>query len=339
MKQLLFLVLIFSACKKETTTPQTNPTPILTLVASNSPFTLTLSGATFYENIPYDSHPLTKFDFFMPNQTSPAGLCILIHGGGFTGGDKAEPYANNDYKTVINNLLAHNVAVASINYRFIETTETEGLLKCLHDAKRALQFMRYYSSSLNFNKQKVVLVGSSAGAGTSLWIGFNTDMADPNNADAILKESTRVQGIVALSTQASYDIMEWHNSIFSSYQTNGFNYQSVKSIMTEASILNYYGVNNSTDLSSSSTTTYRTKVDMLALMSSDDPEFYVENAGIANSLPTNTNELYHHPLHLKALKDRASATQTNGIFYSPELSIDTRNGESIEAFILRKLGH
>lgn len=312
--------------------------PVLDLTPTNPPFTLTI-GSTFYENIAYDSDARNVFDFFMPNKNTPSTLCILIHGGGFLRGDKTIYYSSNYYKQLINSLLEKNIAVASINYRFINDTDTEGILKCLNDSKRSLQFMRYYSNSLNFNKQKVVLFGGSAGAGTSLWIGFNDDMADTNNPDLVLNESTRVQGIVVFSTQASYDILEWHNTIFSEYQVNGFNYNSVKNIITEPLILNYLGVNNPSQLYSTQTIAYRNSINMLNLMSSDDPEFYAATSNTPYVLPSNKSELYHHPLHVKSLQNRATDTNTLGIFYSPELGIDTRNGENVYDFIVRKIGN
>src|SRR4029079_5526001 len=54
--------------------------------------------------------------------------------------------------------------------------------------------------------------GGSAGAGTSLWIGFHDDMADPKNADPILHEFTRLSCMAVLGAQSSYDpfvIKEW----------------------------------------------------------------------------------------------------------------------------------
>ena len=336
----ILLTLILISCKKDDVEIDSpiEQEPILNLSSSNPPFTIDLSSVKFYQDVSYDADILNVFDFFMPNKSTPSSLCIIIHGGGFVSGDKTQPYSSTYFKSLINNLLSNNIAVASINYRFLEDNETEGLLKCLNDSKRALQFMRYYSNPLNFNKQKVVLMGSSAGAGTSLWIGFNDDMADADNLDPILRETTRVQGIVGTSTQSNYDFLEWHNNVFSEYQINGLDFDTVKSIMTETTILKYFGVSSLSELSSSEIITYRNSVNMLDLMSNDDPEFYILTSGVPYSSPNNTSELYHHPLHVKSLKEKAIQTSTAGMFYCPELGIDTRNGENIENFILRKIG-
>ena len=228
--------------------------------------------------------------------------------------------------------------MATLNYRFVVDNDNEGIIKSLNDSKRGLQFMRYYANSLNFNKDKVVMIGSSAGGGTVLWLGLNDDMADANNADPVLKESTRIQGLIATSTQSNYDFLEWHNTVFAEYQVNGFDRDTIVDIMSESTMLKYHGVPTFADLFSAEMLTYRANVDMLSSMSDDDPEFYISTKNVAYTSPTNTSELYHHPLHVKALEDRANQTNANGIFYCPELSVDTRNGENLENFIIRKIG-
>ena len=106
----------------------------------------------------------------MPNSTNPTALVIFIHGGGFDGGDKAFAY-NSDYPEQIVELLANNIAVATINYRLLGANETVGVLKSLNDSKRAVQYIRHIHESLNIDKNRIGLFGVSAGGSTSLWIG------------------------------------------------------------------------------------------------------------------------------------------------------------------------
>ena len=46
-----------------------------------------------------------------------------------------------------------------------------------------------------------------------MWIGFQDEMADPQNSDPVLRESTRVDAIGALETQATYDLVRWETEI------------------------------------------------------------------------------------------------------------------------------
>jgi len=140
-------------------------------------------------------------------------LVIFIHGGGFTHGYKAQAYER--YQSQIKEFLSKNIAFATIDYRFLHESD-KGVITSLEDSKRCLQFIKYYASSFNIDKNKVGCFGSSAGAGTSLWLALNDDMADPNSEDLILRESTRMPAVGAIATQATYDIMRWEE-VFSDY--------------------------------------------------------------------------------------------------------------------------
>ena len=82
--------------------------------------------------------PRQKFDFWQAPSDKPTPLVLLIHGGGWKGGDKTG-YGTKD----IQPYLDAGISVASINYRFIDQAmeqKVEPPVKaCLHDAARALQ--------------------------------------------------------------------------------------------------------------------------------------------------------------------------------------------------------
>ena len=82
-----------------------------------------------------------KFDFWQAKSDKPTPLVLLIHGGGWRGGDKTG-YGTNS----IQPFLDAGISVASINYRFIEQAmeqKVEPPVKaCVHDAARALQTLR-----------------------------------------------------------------------------------------------------------------------------------------------------------------------------------------------------
>jgi hypothetical protein len=51
----------------------------------------------------------------------------------------------------------------------------------------------------------VASTGSSAGAGTSMWLAFHDDLANPTSGDPVLRQSTRLTVIAVDNSQSSYD--------------------------------------------------------------------------------------------------------------------------------------
>jgi acetyl esterase/lipase len=76
------------------------------------------------------------------------------------------------------------------------------------DSARAIQFARSKAKEWNIDPKRVASSGGSAGAGTSLWIGFHDDLADPANSDPVLRESTRLSCMVVFGAQSTYDPRE-----------------------------------------------------------------------------------------------------------------------------------
>lgn len=304
--------------------------------AAPAPFTLT-TGAKFYKNVSYNTFPEDVFDIFIPQCAKPTGLVIQIHGGGFKAGDKADNYSTSGFQNEVNGFLSDTIAFATLNYRLLlDVNETEGVLKSLNDCKRALQFIRYYCKSFNIDKTKIVLKGGSAGAGTSLWIALNNDMADNNATDPILKESTRVKAVVANSTQSTYDLLTWPTEVFSIYQP-ALSLDSMLSIATMPTFLQFYGIADTSELSTLRMIDYRTQVNMLAMISPDDPDIYLVSDGIPNAFPNNKGNLIHHPLHAKAIMDKALVSGISCKAIIPQMGINTTNGETAQDFLKREL--
>lgn len=331
----LVLVTVYGCNKEDKNT--TTTVSSLHLSPSTPPFALSNNGK-FYSNINYSQYSETMFDVFIPAASIPTGIVIQIHGGGFKTGDKAENYNSPAYQAEVNSYLNDSIAYATLNYRLLlDSNEQDGVLKPLNDCKRALQFIRYYCKDFNIDKVKVVLKGGSAGAGTSLWIGLSNDMADPNSLDPILRESTRVKGLVANNTQATYDLLSWPTAVFAEYAPLGLDRDSMYKIATIETVLQFYGIKDTAELSTSTMNDYRTKVDMLNFISADDPEIYLASDGIPYSFPNIKGNLIHHPLHAKAIMNKANLTGVACKAYIPNMGINTTNNETAHDFLVRKL--
>ena len=156
-------------------------------------------------------HERQKFDFWKAESDTPTPLVLLIHGGGWQNGDKSS------YKTAsIKPYLDAKISVAAINYRFIAQAmeqKVEPPVKApLHDAARALQTLRSKAKEWNLDPTRVGATGGSAGACTSLWLALHDDLADPNSADPVSKQSSRLSAAAVGGAQTSLDptqLREW----------------------------------------------------------------------------------------------------------------------------------
>lgn len=311
-----------------------DPVPQLTIEFSDAPFDLQGSNARFAANVSYGSNERHVLDVFLPDSDTPTPLAIYIHGGGFTGGEKESAYVEGgDF--IIRNLLAANIAFASINYRLLSENDPDGVIKPMTDSQNALQFLRYYADSLNIDKDAVGLLGGSAGAGTSLWLAFSDDRAEPDSTDPILRESTRVVTAVAVETQGTYDLVRWETDVFEPF---GITLDGLaEDPELAARILSFNGIEDRTELYTEAGEQYRAAIDMLALMSTDDPEFFISNTVHPGSAPADTQALLHHPRHGEVLLDRADFLGVPSVVYLPQLGINDPSGENAVDFLIRKL--
>ena len=301
---------------------------------SAAPFSVS-SDVKFVNNLAYDSNDFTTLDAFLPSSTTPSGMVIFIHGGGFSLGTKEDIYDESDGQDLINMVLENNIAFVTIDYRLLENGDTSGVIKSMSDSRRALQYIRSRADDFNINKEDIVLAGISAGAGTSLWIGFNDDMQIPNASDLVLRESTRVKGIAAIETQATYDLEKWTDVVFKEW-----NLSFGLFLATQGSLIaQFYGLSDISEYNNEATTTYRQSVDMLDLMTIDDPEFYVQNTSQPLEYSFDLNLIYHHAYHARTLKEKADAIGVKNVaYYGPDATtFSDPSNESLVDFIIRKI--
>ncbi|PID93627.1 MAG: hypothetical protein CSA95_06870 [Bacteroidetes bacterium] len=330
---ILVLALCFSACNEE---PPQEEVPTLALSTFQAPAPFDCNTETlFYHDIAYGDFERNRFDLFAPVTDHKTPLVIYIHGGGFAKGDKEELYDEPLFQTLINQILDKKIAVATFNYRFIEAGDGQGVLKSLNDCKRGLQFTKYFAEEMHIDKERIILMGASAGAGTGLWLGLSDNMALSEDNDPILRESTRVLGIVGIETQASYDILSWPQSVFGVYEEQGMSLDTLLQTTGEETLLVFYGVSNIEELYTEELQATRARLDMLSLLSEDDPEIYLASIVTPNTFPSNKDEILHHPLHAKAILDKATTNHVACKAFIPLMGINNTDNETPVDFIIR----
>ena len=150
-----------------------------------------------HADVVYGPHQRNRLDLWLVKSGKPTPLLVCIHGGGYRAGDKSQ---YQQQVNLIKRMHVAGISVASINYRFTEGGKNP-LPISMHDAARAIQYLRHHANKYNLNKSRFAATGSSAGACISLWLAFHEDLADSDNINPILRESTRLIATVPVGGQ------------------------------------------------------------------------------------------------------------------------------------------
>ena len=114
-------------------------------------------------------------DAYMPPDSDTRDkrpVVVVMHGGGFTGGDKQD----KDQVRYAYELSTRGYAVVTINYRLTGDAWTWVSQKELFDAQEdfraAIRYVRSVADDYKLDSDKVIISGDSAGAMTSLFVAY-----------------------------------------------------------------------------------------------------------------------------------------------------------------------
>jgi arylformamidase len=268
-----------------------------------------------HADVAYDVHERTKLDFWQAEGDGPRPLKVFIHGGGWVTGDKKQG------TKLLDSELKKGISVAAINYRL---STTDPLPAPVHDAVRAIQFLRSKAQEWNIDKSRIVLTGGSAGGCTSLLIACMDDFADPASDDPVKRESSRVQGVVVKGAQSAIDpkLIEswigpnvWHEMI----------HQAVGEPTVEAAKQNY----------AKHEALYR-EFSAYNHLSSDDPPLYLGYAPDVSVPATSIGHGIHHGMFGIKLKEKSTEVGHNKVYLGIGKQADAtyRNGDAFADSVL-----
>lgn len=141
----LLLVAVMSIC-------------MLAACGSNEPVTFEKKKAATMQNQKYASnHDNQVCDIFLPERTTLTPVIVLVHGGGFKFGDQAMTVI----RPVIDAAVANGYAVVSVDYR---KSGDETFPAAVADVKAAVRYVRAKAEMFDFDTDKIVIWGESAGA-------------------------------------------------------------------------------------------------------------------------------------------------------------------------------
>ena len=145
-----------------------------------------------------------KGDLYRPMSPGAHGALILIHGGGFRGGSKAD-YAMSWGP----GLAAHGYVAFSIDYR-LSTPTQPSWPQVLLDCKAAIQYLRGNAAELGIDPERIGIAGDSAGGAIAGLLGVTQDwpaFANKYPKDMYGSASSKVK--VAVTAYGVFDMTAW----------------------------------------------------------------------------------------------------------------------------------
>lgn len=124
---------------------------------------------TFLQDLSYGSSASEILDVCRPeNGMTPHPGILMIHGGGWTQGDKG-----GLMDTWCQNFAKLGYVVADIDYRLddVQNPNPEWPAFQIGDVQLAIRWMRYHATELNLNPTKLCAYGTSAGAYLTVFVG------------------------------------------------------------------------------------------------------------------------------------------------------------------------
>jgi len=240
-------------------------------------------------NVKYGPHERNVFDLWLAKGEEQKPLVVYFHGGGFRAGDK-----RSLNPMLLRSLRARGISVAAANYRL---TDRAPFPAPMHDAARTIQFLRLNARKYAVDPGRIAATGGSAGAGISLWLAFHDDLADPESADPVLRQSTRLTTAVAENGQTSYDPR--------------FIAKLFRSDDVEGALIPFFGMKDASEVKNpklfplfeeASPLHHLTKDDVPVLLNYRQPDAPVPAGAKARTF-------IHHPRFGHALKERMDALE------------------------------
>jgi acetyl esterase/lipase len=155
----VFLLCFVASCKKDGSPPET----------------LDASKQQTVKNVMYGTDTAEKMDVYLPagRSTSSTKIFVILHGGSWSEGDKA------DFNDVVDTLqiLLPGYAIFNMNYR-LAVNGKNVFPAALNDVGLALQYISNNAAKYAVDTQKLVLGGASAGAHLAMLQAYSTTNAN-----------------------------------------------------------------------------------------------------------------------------------------------------------------
>lgn len=299
-----------------------------------------------------------EFTFIKPSGNNLKSLVIYFHPGGFYQGNMNQILLPK-WNDLRQKLEANDISIASLEYRKLSNFDPDGLKKPLYDCMALLQYIRKNASVFRVKKNKIALLGGSAGATAAMWIAFSQNMKEIG-ASGYRDQSTKVTAVAAMECQATLDVTKWPKYVFN----NTINLTCARNKISEAKLCGYYAASsiltdgdtiNAYTAYKNNTLAYnpgkgKIKLNHLTLLNNSAPPIWLESDAQPDTLncPDMTNaNLLHHPKHPLAIYNKIQQVNANGgainhVVRIPNMSVDVDSynayaGKGVEDFLVDRL--
>jgi alpha-L-fucosidase 2 len=117
-----------------------------------------------------------KLDASVPDGAGPCPVAVLVHGGGWGGGDKAL-----EHVPPTKPLTDANFAWFSINYRLAPAHRWPA---CIDDVRTAIRWVKSHAAEFQGDPRRIALIGYSAGGHLAAFAAVTAD--DDTRVDAVV---------------------------------------------------------------------------------------------------------------------------------------------------------
>jgi len=210
-----------------------------------------------------------QLDLYKPrNLTKPAPLLVFIHGGGWSGGERA------DYLVYLVAFAKKGYVTATVSYRLLKEGPYPA---CAEDITDAVQWFYKNGGNYGYDPDRIALIGGSAGAHLALLAGYGWKKpgmnADSTVADTIhhqIKAVVDIYGPADLTTEYARN-----HSLVTSFLA--FSYKEKPELYTDASPIHYLDKNDPPTM-----ILHGTSDDLVPISQSDLLKARLDSLGIPN---------------------------------------------------------
>lgn len=160
-------------------------------------------GVVFETDIAYrEGNSKWKLDLAKPKipSSTPQPAIVVIHGGGWQGGNKADPL----FRSTALQYASRGYVCVSVNYRL---TNEGTVLDCIADCKCAVRWLRANAAKYNVDPERIGAFGNSAGAHLVAVLGLTSKEAGLEGDGPFQEQSSLVQAVCCCATPT--DFVDW----------------------------------------------------------------------------------------------------------------------------------